>query len=141
MDAIAGLLQEQGKLAEAEALYAEVLEARKRTLGPTHKDTLVCMRSFASVLQAQGKLMQAEGCYSECLEAMQRTLGRTNVSTLKTMAGFAQVMVAQGRLAEAQAMLVDCVAGMREVQRPEDADTEAVFCAAKRQLEALMQRS
>jgi len=63
------------------------------------------------------------------------------VSTLKTMAGFAQVMEAQGRLAEAQAMLVDCVAGMRDVQRPEDADTEAVFSAAERQLEALRQRS
>jgi hypothetical protein len=50
-------------------------------------------------------------------------------------------MEAQGRLAEAQAMLVDCVAGMRDVQRPQDADTEAVFCAAERQLEALMQRS
>jgi hypothetical protein len=38
-------------------------------------------------------------------------------------------------------MLVDCVAGMRDVQRPQDADTEAEFCTAERQLEALRRTS
>ena len=35
---------------EAEALYAEVLEDRKRTLGPTHESTQVTMHCIAGLL-------------------------------------------------------------------------------------------
>ena len=63
------LLQDQGKLSEAEPLFLEELEARRRTLGAEHLDTLASINSMATLLQAQGELSEAEPLFLEALEA------------------------------------------------------------------------
>jgi tetratricopeptide (TPR) repeat protein len=75
---MARLLQAQGKLSEAEPLYREALEARRRTLGDTHPSTLASISNMAVLLQDQGKLSEAEPLYREALEASRRTLGDTH---------------------------------------------------------------
>ena len=57
---IATLLKEQGKLAEAEPLYREVLEGFREVLGPRHPDTLISVNNLAVLLMDQGKLAEAE---------------------------------------------------------------------------------
>ena len=50
---LAKLLHVQGKLSEAEPLYREALEARRRTLGDTRPDTLISINNFAILLQSR----------------------------------------------------------------------------------------
>ncbi|EIW80071.1 hypothetical protein CONPUDRAFT_155439 [Coniophora puteana RWD-64-598 SS2] len=57
---LASTLWQQGKLDEAEELETQVLEARKRVLGPEHPSTLTSMANLASTLWQQGKLDEAE---------------------------------------------------------------------------------
>ena len=56
---LAQLLQDQGKLSEAEPLFREALAARRRTLGDEHPDTLTSVNNMASLLLDQGKLDEA----------------------------------------------------------------------------------
>ena len=59
MNILAMPLSDEGKLDEA-ALNRQVLEARRRTLGPEHRDTLESMSNLAQVLKNQGTLGEAE---------------------------------------------------------------------------------
>eukprot|EP00808_Paulinella_micropora_P007207 g33403.t1 len=49
-----------GKLAEAEPLCCRALQAREKTLGAEHEDTLTSFNNLASLLLGQGKLAEAE---------------------------------------------------------------------------------
>ena len=53
------LLEVQGKLREAEALFDEALRGRWRVLGRVHPDTQKACNSLVRVLAAQGKARDA----------------------------------------------------------------------------------
>ena len=57
---LAMLLQQQGKLAEAEPLCRETLQVQRETLGDRHQDTLTSANNLAMLLRDQGKLVEAE---------------------------------------------------------------------------------
>ena len=78
------LLQDQGKLGEAEPLYREALDGRRRTLGDSHPDTLTSINNLESLLQAQGKLGEAEPLYREALDECRLTLGDAHADTTVT---------------------------------------------------------
>ena len=75
---------------EAEPLYREALEVRRRTLGDTHLSTLISINNLASLLQGKGKLFEA-------LEGS-RTLGDTRPITLISMNNLGLLLQAQGKL-------------------------------------------
>ena len=63
------LLQDQGKLAEAEPLMQETLRVKRETLGDRHALTLTSASNLATLLQDQGKLADAEPlCCRETLQ-------------------------------------------------------------------------
>jgi hypothetical protein len=47
MNNLAGSYNDQGKYAQAEALYSQTLEISRRVLGREHPDTLMCMGKLA----------------------------------------------------------------------------------------------
>ena len=53
------LLEDQGKLREAEALYSEALTGRSRVLGRAHPHTQDVCTVLVRVLTAQGKVRDA----------------------------------------------------------------------------------
>jgi len=53
---LAGLLQDQGKLSEAESLYREAVSGAKKTLGYAHPATVTFQENLDSVLQEMGKI-------------------------------------------------------------------------------------
>jgi len=77
---LAMLFHDQGKLDEAEPLFREALEVRRRTLGDTHPNTLANINNLGLLLKDQGKLSEAEPLLREDLEAQRRTLGDTHPS-------------------------------------------------------------
>jgi len=56
----ANTLRDQGKYAEAEAEYKQVIEAEEKALGPEHRDTLNACYNYAYQLALQGKRDQAK---------------------------------------------------------------------------------
>ena len=86
--ATASLLQQQGKLEEAAALWLEVIEGQTAALGANHASTLLTKANYAGVLGKQGKLHEAECIYQEVIEGQTVTLGAGDVSTLLTQYNF-----------------------------------------------------
>ena len=78
---LAAVYNNQGKYAQAEALYRQSLEINRRVLGPEHPGTLASMNNLAGVYNNQGKYAQAEALYSQTLEVLgpehPRTLGQS----------------------------------------------------------------
>ena len=75
ISSLAKLLNAQGELDQAEALYSEAMEGRRSALGDRHPDTLVAIDSMSQLLQARGNLKQAETLGQEALEGRRTSLG------------------------------------------------------------------
>ena len=69
------LLEQQGKLAEAEPYYREALESRRRVLGDTHTRTLYSANNMGVLLRLLGRFAEAERHHREALEGYDRLLG------------------------------------------------------------------
>ena len=65
MNNLACVLLDEGKYAQAEALYSQALEIERRVLGPEHPDTLISMNNLAHVYWYEGKYPQAEALDSK----------------------------------------------------------------------------
>eukprot|EP01050_Picozoa_sp_SAG11_P019895 SAG11_NODE_3245_length_2584_cov_3.260362_2_plen_135_part_00 len=93
---LALLLQDQGKLDEAEPLCRETLRVQRETLGGTHPSTLVTASNLAGLLRAQGKLDEAEPLCRETLRVRRETLGGTHPHTLASANNVAGLLQDQG---------------------------------------------
>jgi len=52
---LASLLQDQGKLSEAEPLMREAVSGAKKTLGDAHPTTVIIQKNLDELLQKMGK--------------------------------------------------------------------------------------
>ena len=68
-------LWNQGRYAEAEQEYRQLLDLDRRVLGPDHPGTLTAMSNLALTIQAEGRLAEAEQMYRESLATEQRVSG------------------------------------------------------------------
>ena len=85
MNNLADAYSDEGKYAQAEALYSQILEIRRRVLGPEHPGTLSSMNYLAKDYTYEGKYAQAERIFSQTLEIDRRVLGPE--STTETLDG------------------------------------------------------
>jgi hypothetical protein len=58
---LAVILRGQGRLAEAEPMFRQCLEMRKKVLSPGDEQVLNSVRNLAEVLRWQGKSAEADG--------------------------------------------------------------------------------
>ena len=66
------LLIDQGKYADAEPMYREALDGRRRELGDAHPDTLRSIHNLANLLDDQGKYADAEALLRDHAEKDRR---------------------------------------------------------------------
>jgi tetratricopeptide (TPR) repeat protein len=98
------LYADQGKLAEAEAMYSRALQGKEEALGPKHTSTLDTVNNLGLLYADQGKLAEAEVMYSRALQGYEEALGPKHTSTLNTVNNLGNLYANQGKLAEAEAM-------------------------------------
>jgi hypothetical protein len=91
------VLQGQGKLGEAEPLYREALDGRRRTLGDSHPDTLTSVRSLAIFLEALMQLDEAEALYRELCKGYLRSLGASHPDVKASLDNLKRFLRAHGR--------------------------------------------
>jgi hypothetical protein len=92
----------QGKYADAETLFGEVLVVRRRVLGPEHPNTLETAGNLANILVRQGKYAEAETMLREVLVVQRRVLGPEHPDTLMTAGNLANSLDSRGKYAEAE---------------------------------------
>jgi Tfp pilus assembly protein PilF len=84
------LFFDQGKLAEAEAMYIQALQGYEEALGPKHTSTLTTVNNLGALYANQGKLAEAEAMYIRALSLrearsrQQQTLTATRVKYCST---------------------------------------------------------
>ena len=99
---LAALLQNQGKLAEAEPLFRRAREGCEQQRGAQHPSTLTSVNNLAVLLKEQGKLAEAEPLFRRALEGREQQLGAQHLDTLTSVNKMAGLLEAQGKLAEAE---------------------------------------
>ncbi|KAL8840333.1 MAG: hypothetical protein Q9170_001348 [Blastenia crenularia] len=76
LDQLAGGFHAFGPLHEAETLQAGITEAKKRTLGPEHVETLASMAALADIYRRQIRLQEAQNLQTQIHEYFcERSLG------------------------------------------------------------------
>ena len=112
---LCGLLQAQGKYAEAEVQLRRALERARTVLGEEHLTTLSAIESMGVLLSSQGNLEEAEEHYGEALRRYRFLLGDTDPTTLDAITGMASVLLAQSKPGEAEPLVVEGLKGQQQV--------------------------
>ena len=79
------LLKEQGYESEAEKLQIQVLDARSRTFGEEHLDTISAMNNLASTYDSLGKYADAAKLQIKVLDLRNKVLGEEHQNTISAM--------------------------------------------------------
>jgi non-specific serine/threonine protein kinase/serine/threonine-protein kinase len=104
---VAFLFKDQGRFAEAEALFREALERRRRVLGKDHPATLPSIYHMGGILEDQRKLAEAEAYYREALDKYRRVRGEEHPETLLVLTNLGRVLLAQEKSADAVELLAN----------------------------------
>lgn len=76
------LLQQQGALGEAKALYDRVIEGKKtKALGREHPDTLSAMGNLATLLLQQGQSSEANTLLIKVVSGLTKAVGSVHPAT------------------------------------------------------------
>jgi Tetratricopeptide repeat len=82
----------QGRYADAEPMFRQVLAARRRVLGDDHPDTLTSRAVLARLAARQGRRAEAEALYRQVIADRTRVLGSGHPDTAAIRDEFAQLL-------------------------------------------------
>jgi tetratricopeptide (TPR) repeat protein len=121
--AIGDLLIEQGAYREAEDVLGAVAEARERTAGAEHIDTLRSRARLAYAQYRQGKYNETIAGFREIVAVAERVFGPEHPDTLLAKNGLAIALDNGGKSAEAEAEHRRILTIREKVLGPEHPDT------------------
>ncbi|KAF2260812.1 HET-domain-containing protein [Lojkania enalia] len=108
-------LYEDGRYNEAEELFMQAMEIRKKKLGADHPSTLTSMANLASTYRNQGRWEAAEELEVQVMEIRKKKLGADHPSTLTSMNNLAFTWKGQGRNREAVRLMDECISSRMRV--------------------------
>jgi tetratricopeptide (TPR) repeat protein len=126
MRTLASFIAAQRKFAEAEALFAQIIELRKQAFGEQHLDTQKSMLDLALMYIAVGKFDKAEPLAAEVV-ATHRKLGAGTKDTVTAMLVLASIRQQQKKLPQA----LELANRAYETSRRSLGENDAVTLAAK----------
>jgi tetratricopeptide (TPR) repeat protein len=112
-----------GRYNEAEELFVQVMETRKRVLGDEHPDTLTSMGNLALTYWNQGRWKDAEELEVQVIETRKRVLGDEHPDTLTSIDNLASTYRNQGRWKDAEELNVQVIETRKRVLGDEHPDT------------------
>jgi eukaryotic-like serine/threonine-protein kinase len=122
-DDIAGTLYMQGRSAEAVPILTDVVERRRRILGPEHPDTVISKAILANALHAGRRYSEAAKLHRETLAIRQRVFGPEYRWTLYNMTELADVLRRQGQYPEAERLVRQSLETQQRTLGPGHPDT------------------
>ena len=115
-------LYERGRYSEAEPLYQQALEMRKRLLGEEHPDVAGSLNNLAGLYRSQGRYSEAEPLYQQALEMRKRLLGEEHPSVATSLNDLALLYDSQGRYSEAEPLYQQALEMRKRLLGPEHPD-------------------
>ncbi len=102
---LAFLYRSQGRYSEAESLYQQALQMKKRLLGESHPSVATSINNLAFLYRSQGRYSEAEPLYQQALEMRKRLLGESHPDVAASLNNLALLYDSQGRYSEAKPLL------------------------------------
>jgi tetratricopeptide (TPR) repeat protein len=112
-------LYSDGRCEEAEELFAQVMQARKRVLDDEHPDLLAIIGNLALCYLNQGRWQEAEELFVQEVRVMKRVRGDEHPRTLTSIGNLALTYRIQGRWKEAEELFVQVVQATKRVRGDE----------------------
>lgn len=109
----------QGRYAEAEKLFNQILQTRRRVLPAGHSRTLQTLSDLAEMYQKQGKYALAETDAAQVLAGRRNSLGSEHPDTMNAAADLALAYLSQGKFAESEPLAREAFETDRR-KRPDD---------------------
>ncbi|KAI8714049.1 NB-ARC domain-containing protein [Fusarium sp. LHS14.1] len=129
IDHTALFLGRECRFQEEEALLAELVEIRTRTLGDEHTNTLTAMDFLADSYCRQERLKEAEELFLSVIEKQKRTLGEDHHETLTTMRRLACLYRKNNKKEEGLKLFTQLEEVNRDSDKDGQYDTDAVNLA------------
>ncbi len=99
---LAGIYRATGQYSEAEPLYKQALELRKRLLGDNHPSFATSLNNLAGLYKSTGQYAKAELLYQQALELRKRLWGENHADVAVSLNNLALLYDEQGRYDEAE---------------------------------------
>ena len=99
---LAVLYEYQGRYNDAEPLYLQSLDIRKRQLGNDHPDVATILNNLALLYESQGRYNDAEPLYLQSLDIRKRQLGNDHPDVASSLNNLAVLYESQGKYLEAE---------------------------------------
>ncbi len=104
LDGVAGVLHEEGKIAESEPLHREVLEIRRKLLPAKDPLIALALSRVAWVLRDRGERAEAERVSREALDILRETLPAGHPELAEVLARLGEILAAQGKVVDAESI-------------------------------------
>ncbi len=124
MHLMGGVYDNLGLYPQAQSLFADAVEIRKRVLGPENSDTLKSMHGLCRPLREQGQYAEAEKLQRDTLDIERRVLGNENPETLASVAELAIILDNEARYPEAEKLAQEALDTNRRILGVEDDQTQ-----------------
>jgi nucleoside phosphorylase/tetratricopeptide (TPR) repeat protein len=125
VEKVARCLSSDGRYHEAEVLFEEVVEKKRKRLKDDDEEMLASMAWMASTYRKQGRWTEAEKLFVQVMETSKTVLGPEHPDTLTSMHNLASTYQHQGRWTEAEKLGVQVMETSKTVLGPEHPDTLA----------------
>jgi Flp pilus assembly protein TadD len=106
LNGLALLYDSQGRYNDAEPLYLQSLDIRKRQLGNDHPDVATILNNLAGLYESQGRYNDAEPLYLQSLDIRKRQLSNDHPDVATSLNNLAQLYYSQGRYNDAEPLLL-----------------------------------
>lgn len=124
MQVMGGVYDSLGLYPQAQSLYADAIDIRKRVLGPENPDTLRSMHALCGPLREQGQFAEAEKLQRQTLEAQRRILGNDNQDTIASMGELSAILDNEARYPEAEKLGEEALNVQRRLFSSDDTQTQ-----------------
>jgi hypothetical protein len=102
LNGLALLYDSQGRYNDAEPLYLQSLDIRKRQLGNDHPDVATSLNNLAQLYYSQGRYNDAEPLLLQSLDIRKRQLGNDHPDVAQSLNNLAQLYYSQGQYNDAE---------------------------------------
>ncbi len=109
MDNLAAVLDDTGKVAEAEALYREALDRSRRVLGSKHEETQRLQSNLGKLLRDHGRSAEAEPLWRDALQYANEVFGENDPVTIGLLNNLSVLLYTKGQFAEAEPLARDAL--------------------------------
>ncbi|MDM3854433.1 MAG: tetratricopeptide repeat protein [Aphanizomenon gracile PMC649.10] len=106
---LANLYYNQGKYSEAEPLYLDALEMRRRLFTGDNPHVATSLNDLAGLYKRQGKYSEAEPLYLQALEMRRRLFTDDHPNVATSLNNLAELYRSQGRYSEAEPLYLQAL--------------------------------